>query len=402
MLLVLLILIYPTLSIKPTNAGPYEPQVVIGTFGSINLNSGTPSSVTYVVALDGSGDFTDIQSAIDAVPPTALGTIIVKSGIYDLNPQYYYPYKSIVLKSNIILRGEGIDQTIIRSFPDKQPYGSNIRRTTIIADEQLDNVIIENLTVIQNGTPDLKGYGGIRLGSCTNVIVRNVMVTDVTGEALQISGNALVEDCFFDRIWTGIAISGPSDGAVVRNNYIYNTGGDGIFPQATGGAVTNLVIENNHLEHITDTAIDITGDKTKGIRHQNIVAIGNEIVNGSIRISGADNIQLLNNTITYGQISVDPGQGHPTNIQISGNIIVDFPHNLPIGVDPTYTSAAIIGNGYDVIIDSNMMFSDDPDALWAISTWGSWTVTNNALTVPGKVGNAAVQSSGLVQGNYEY
>src|SRR4030065_1963816 len=57
------------------------------------------ASVTFVVALDGSGNYRDIQTAINAVPANTQGTIIVKAGLYDLNPQYTYPYHIITLKS---------------------------------------------------------------------------------------------------------------------------------------------------------------------------------------------------------------------------------------------------------------------------------------------------------------
>jgi len=89
-IVILVMLFLLPFSAKTVHAQTLEASVIIGASGSINWDSQS-TSVTFVVALDGSGDFTDIQSAIDAVPPTATGTIIIKSGTYDLNPNYNYP-----------------------------------------------------------------------------------------------------------------------------------------------------------------------------------------------------------------------------------------------------------------------------------------------------------------------
>lgn len=378
-----------------------ESSIVIGSYGSVYYDPDQMDSVSLIVALDGSGNFTDIQDAIDAVPPNTLGHITVRSGTYILNPQYHWPFKSIILKSNIVLRGEGIDQTIIKSFPDKQPVGSSIRATTI-ASGTIESVWIEDLTIIQNGSPDNRGNGAIKLGGCTNVTIRNIKVTDVTGEALQFSGNDnLVENCIFNRSWTGIGIAGPNDGAIIRNNQVFNTVGDAIFPQALGGPVINCLIESNYCENIGDTAIDITGIKEKGYRQQNIQAIGNTIVNGLIRITGADHIIIRDNIIRHGAISIDPGEDNPTDVLIQGNFIEGFPWE-PTNYDPTYYSAGVFGKGYNVTVTSNIIFSNRTTALYAVATWGTWIVTNNGLLVPGKSGNAAVNAHGLIQGNYEY
>ena len=379
-----------------------ESSFVIGAYGSV-YHDPDQNSVSLVVALDGSGNFTDIQDAIDAVPPDTFGYITVKAGTYTLNPQYHYPYKTIILKSNINLRGEGIDQTVIKSFPDKQPVGGNIRANAMTGGT-IENVLVEDLTVIQNGSPDNQGYGGIRLGTCTNVTVRNIKITDVTGEALSFSGTAKVENCIIDRVWTGICIR-AGNGSIIRGNRVYNTGGDAIFPQPIGGTVNDCWIEGNYLENITDTGIDITGSTTidpitgakiSQYRHNNITAIGNTLINGSIRVSGADNIHLLNNRIFRGYVGIDPGALHPINVEVRGNWIEDF------GLVGKASEHGIGGNGYYVVIDSNTIFSYRPEALWAVNTWGSWNVTNNALLVPGKSGNAAANSRGRVQGNFAY
>lgn len=114
-----------------------------------------------VVALDGSGDFTQIQDAIDAVPDnSSIPTVIyLKRGLYNTE-------KLIVpaTKTNVVLIGESRDETIISYFiydcqaggfngkcpaADAQQWsGDNIASSatlTVMADDfQAENLTIEN------------------------------------------------------------------------------------------------------------------------------------------------------------------------------------------------------------------------------------------------------------------
>lgn len=292
---------------------------VISSYGSIR------QVYRYVVALDGSGDFTDVQSAINAVPAGAKGIIEIKEGIYDLNPKMKYPYKSIIVKSNLTIRGAGIDETIIRSFPSKQPPGSKVRAPTILSQTDIENLVIEDLTVIQNGSPDNLGWSCIDLrgGVNINITIRNVKVTDVTGAGILVSkfANLRIENCIIEEVWTGIALNGGTKG-LVKGNRIVNTAGDGIFPQtlSAGPPVTDTIIEDNYLENIGDTGIDITS-RSNVAPHERITAQRNVLKNASVRVSYAYNIKLVGNTIENGYICIDAGQGTPINITVEKNKI---------------------------------------------------------------------------------
>ncbi len=105
----------------------------------------------YVVALDGSGDFTSIQKALDAckIFPDQRITIHVKNGIYT--------EKVAVLSGNtqISIIGESVDKTII-TFGD---YFSKIDRgrnstfytSTLIVDAS--DFVLENITVENSAGP---------------------------------------------------------------------------------------------------------------------------------------------------------------------------------------------------------------------------------------------------------
>lgn len=99
----------------------------------------------YIVAHDGSGDFTSIQAAVDAMPITCrVPNIIV------LRMDEYHE-RVIVDKSNLRIVGEARDRTIITNSacakdlnPDGSERGTFLSFTMIITG---DNVELENLTV---------------------------------------------------------------------------------------------------------------------------------------------------------------------------------------------------------------------------------------------------------------
>jgi hypothetical protein len=309
--------------------------------GALSFGSVKPG--TYAVALDGSGDFTDIQKAIDAVPSSSEGVIEIMDGVYDLNPSLTYPFKSIIVRSNLTMTGMGIDRTVIRSFPTKQSFGSNIRAISIASRDNIENLVMENMTVVQNGTPDNIGWGAIdlRAGTNENVTVRNVKVTDVTGAAIGIArfDNVIVENSIIERAWTGIVLAGGSNG-LLRGNRIINTTGDGIFPRGGNGlSVTDLKIEDNYLENIGDTGIDITG--ISGLPpHERIVALHNTLNNASIRVSHAQHVEVSGNIIEGGHIDADSGAGQAVDITVKANNITTS-HNVGIGFYGTQDCYAV-------------------------------------------------------------
>lgn len=393
----------------------FSASKTINTFGSIK------QIYHFTVALDGSGDFTDIQSAINAVPTSANGIIEVKEGIYDLNPNLKYPYKSIVVKSNLILRGAGIDKTIIRSFPTKQPPGSSIRAVSITSQGDIENLVIEDLTVIQNGSPDNLGWNCIDLrgGSNVNVTIRNVKVTDVTGAGVAIPkfNNLIIENCIIENVWTGITLNGGTKG-LIKGNRIINTAGNGIFLQTTSNnvSVTDTIVEVNYLENIGDTGIDITSVSGRP-PHERIRVQGNKLKNASIRVSYAYNVKLLGNIIESSHICIDAGQGTPINIIVEKNKITtsskvgiafygakdsqainnEIYMTAPVqGIVQCGISAAIWGTS---IIEGNLIVDAANYGInfagWQLGTSSNTTIKGNTLLDFGDIG---IYDDGLNQG----
>ena len=77
----------------------------------------------YVVAIDGSGDFSDMTSALNAVKPEGQALIYIKNGIYN--------EKLVIDKPDITLVGEDMEKTVLRycdgaKMPDEtgEPMGT--------------------------------------------------------------------------------------------------------------------------------------------------------------------------------------------------------------------------------------------------------------------------------------
>ncbi len=265
-----------------------------------------------IVNLDGSEDSVNIQTAIDSLPPTG-GIVYIRSGLYDLQGN------SIVLRSNLKLIGDGIDQTIVRLFPTMHNEAMGVA-DAITSETDITNLLVENFTVIQN-VERLNHHGGIRPRGIVNndITIRNMKVTDVSGPGIGIPNytfnNLLVENCIVERAWTGISFGG-GENAIIRGNTIIDMTGDGIYPENSS---SNVIIENNYLENIGDTAIDVSSQEAA---HEGVLLKNNTIVNGLVRISNAIDVQVIDNIIQYGQIDVDAGAGRPINIRVIGNQIV--------------------------------------------------------------------------------
>lgn len=365
----------------------YEP-------GIVGSKGGKDYDAVIIVAQDNSGDFTDIQEAIDSANSSVRTLIKVVSGLYDLNPKLNYPYNRITMKSNITLIGAGINSTIIRMFTSIQPAQSNVRSSVFFCESTLSDVTIEDLTIIMSGTPDNCGESAIDFegDANTNITIRRVKTTNCTGAGISIRNfkNLLLDSCIVETAWTGIILNQGSN-ANISSNEISNVLGDAIFPQVE---CSNILIEKNSIEYFGDTGIDITA--RAGDNPHNLITVkGNKISHGidAVRVTHSNNVEIVDNTIFDVDIlSIDSGQGSPINVTVRNNDIREFGSNsLQCGIG---------GSGTSVVIDNNTLISSSEEALWAINTWSDWAVTNNHLSVPTQTGDNAVRSNGVASGNY--
>lgn len=306
------------------------------TIPSYGVISGASSTLHYVVP----DDFASIQGAINAIPSGTAGDVLVRAGTYDLGGG------QIVVKSLLTLRGEGIDKTIIRT--------NGARNNVIASTSNIDKLTLQDFTVNQQvTTPDNSGSSVIYLygGRNTNILIQRVKSINGYGAGIEIPNfqNITIQDNIVNHVWTGITVNGGSLGYIARN-VVTNTVGDAIFPQVggVGGSLscTDITIENNYIENIGDTGIDITSYNTAPA-HQRIIARGNTLKNAIIRVSYASDIQVLNNTLQYGHpsqplIDVDNGAGPVSGVLVENNRV---------------TSRSVVGIGFYGAQDSKARYN---------------------------------------------
>ncbi|TAK52851.1 MAG: hypothetical protein EPO24_14985 [Bacteroidetes bacterium] len=157
-----------------------------------------------IVAKDGSGQFTSIQAAIDAIPDTRerLWLILIKNGMYN--------EKIFIRKSNIALVGEHKDTTRIvyaelRENWNRDHNGSDWGAGVVNIDTNANDVILANLTVYNNygslyGAFNKHQFAVRGFGTRTSILHCNI-VSD-GGDALSLwnkqTGMYYHADCYFE------------------------------------------------------------------------------------------------------------------------------------------------------------------------------------------------------------
>ncbi|MEM5794634.1 MAG: pectinesterase family protein [Candidatus Aenigmatarchaeota archaeon] len=366
----LLILLLPTF--YDLHTSKVQSYYFLSNYELALLNSELYPLDSNLITVCSSGcNFTSIYSAINYANTTpGADMIYIKEGVYTEN--------NIKLYSNITIVGDGIDKTIIRNKLSSSGIGQ--RYDIFTSNVPLENVRIENLTVDTLGVPDNMGSSAITFrgnGTNKNIVIRNVKSINAFGAGIAIPNfeNLVIENCIINNTWTGITVVGGIN-ASIKNNIIVNTRGDGIFPQvrrSSNLSVIKALIENNYLENIGDTGIDITSD-CDFKPHEEIYVVGNKLKNASVRISCALNITLIKNFIKYGSISVDAGAGRPINIAIENNSIESSKRGI------------VLGGALNVTVRDNIIhfFASSDSSQTGISSgvWQSSILQNNIILNP--------------------
>jgi len=144
---------------------------------AMNLGSwATRSVATVVVATDGTGDTTDIQTGINLLPATG-GVVYVKEGIYTITSAIE------INKSNVSLIGAG-RSTKIETAADIKMFHA----------DSVDFLVIEKFFIWGSGSGNVNNYG-IYFDSVTNSIIRECWIEN--------TGNCCIynENCYFMLIF---------------------------------------------------------------------------------------------------------------------------------------------------------------------------------------------------------
>lgn len=160
---------------------------------------------TKVVATDGTGDYTDIQSAIDDLPSGG-GVVYVKEGTYTITSKIY------ITIDNVSIIGAG-KSTIIQT-------SSNI---TMIHVDNAGGCTLRNLYFIGAGTGNTSNIG-IHLESSVWSFIDHCWVETTGSNSIKLENvsNTNIISCYFTVNYDGSAILLDSCGGIfINNNIIY-------------------------------------------------------------------------------------------------------------------------------------------------------------------------------------
>ncbi len=328
---------------------------------------------TFIVALDGSGDFDDIQEAIDALPNTG-GEIYIKEGTYEPNE------KIKILKSNVSLIGSG-NSTIIK--PKINDYiiqignGTTTLSKIVISDLQIDginqtgypangiyinggasNYITE--TIIKNCNIKNCYWTNIYLEYTENCIIENNLCvstrvthsifTDNYNLYIKISGNILDSGTNGLTMWSNTQYS-TIDENIIRNMALY---GMELWPVNYSSITGNITEANGDTQiRLICWGVSVTGNIAKDGGGKGFeLSSGNEsTITGNVSLNNTTdgfNINSNNNTIISSNISKDNGgTGIILDAYTDRNIVTS---NLVLN----NTTAQITDNGTNTLIANNI------------------------------------------------
>lgn len=217
---------------------------------------------TVIVAKDGSGDFTDLQTGINALPAGG-GKVSVKNGTYELSDVI------TILTSNVLLEGQG-DATIIH-------LADGINKNMIEVGNGADaisNVIIRDLMLSGNKANQNAGAGIYVRQYATNCDVKRVHV--------------------YDTYSYGIYAGLDADNVDISGNFLDQTGNYGIYLTSADYAL----IQANKFYRCSAQ----WGAALYGVELFKPRIIGNSIIDDRAAISASGIILTANMFSSYGTI----------------------------------------------------------------------------------------------------
>jgi parallel beta-helix repeat protein len=170
---------------------------------------------TKIVAADGSGDYTNIQSAINALPASG-GVVYIREGTYTVSSSI------AIISSNVTLVGAGAATKIFLA------NGANV---DVIVASSAKDIIITNLSIDGNKANQTAGGHGIKF---------------VNVENSTISG-CKVEKSYY----RGIHLEGSSNNVITNNNLSTNDAqGIMIFSNSNNNSVLGNTVKSNDAEGV--------------------------------------------------------------------------------------------------------------------------------------------------------
>jgi parallel beta-helix repeat protein len=242
----------------------------------------------------------------------------LSGGIITLSAGTFFINKNIQLTSNVVLRGQNVDETIVKLKNSADSWRVGTKSFAgMIRGFEIKNLVLKDFTLDGNrlnqpSSIDQYGRYGFYCEVCDNVLLKNLKINNHNGYGvdphgapgeLQYSDGFTIENCVVeDNAWDGVTIDKTLN-TVIKQNTIRNNGRHGI----------NIVTGSKYVVIDQNTVLDngwyyFTGSKGCGITMQNNELLGtayieakNNIVtnssSSSICIRDTDHTRFLFNTI---------------------------------------------------------------------------------------------------------
>lgn len=193
-----------------------------------NTNTSTSTNI-WIVAKDGSGNFSTIHEAISNGSVSAGDVIFVRAGLYAEN---------LVIDKSISLIGEDPNSTIIR--------GDNTRSVIYI---NVDDVKIVNFTIIGSGTRP--SHSAIYVNSSSRIAIsHNKIISNNNGISIYSSvGNLIFGNAIENNSLYGIFSAALRDSLIINNTIVNNEQGI-TFYMSTDNYIVGNTIKNSASEGI--------------------------------------------------------------------------------------------------------------------------------------------------------
>jgi hypothetical protein len=273
------------------------------------------------------------RSALAALGSSG-GVLYVPAGTYILKPSGIYPRGGVDLRfrSNITVRGDGLDQTTLRMAP-----GSYLDEgaTHLVYIKKSSQVTLRDLTLDGNrfnaSFSDEQNHC-VEVWSSLNVRIENVRIRFCRGDGVRLMGEAAPGDPWTDSVW-------------IENSHFEDNGRSGIAVQR---AVRNLYIRHNTFDRIKAQSIDI---EPTGAQSPTDIFIENNVIHHSGGtwavapggIGGTDVARRL--VFSFNRIENGGAQfAKIDGLRIEGNTIIGDTRHSPLRLSHNVTNAVIVGN----------------------------------------------------------
>jgi len=248
--------------------------LLIAAIGCSDSENTTGGSQLLRVALDGSGDYTSIQAAVDAA--SAGTTIQIAAGIYS---------EQVVVAKSVALFGAG-SGTVVQDLSPQNPMpddSTDDSTATILVRDTVD-VVIRALRV--KGPED-----GIQVRNAARVVVEEVDASNNGDEGIDVrsSETVLVSGAFDGNADTGILVREGSFDVTVANCTADSNDENGIRVRESSSVFVEACTAGDN----GDDGIEVRDSATVEIRQSTIE--GND--GYGIRVGGTSGFVQLNNTI---------------------------------------------------------------------------------------------------------